>query len=221
MDIIARLTSELGIRQSQTEAAVKLLDEGNTVPFIARYRKELHGSMDDTKLRELSERLEYLRNLDKRREEVRSLIAAQEKLTDEISASLDEAKTITEIDDIYRPFRPKRKTRASVAKEKGLEPLAVAIYEQKADSPAPIDLAAAYIDEEKGVASAEGRVRHARQSRHLPWHQDRQHQARRARGGVGSGGRFAGAVLRQRDRGGSQDRLSLERQVDLDDHETA
>ncbi len=161
MDIIAQLTQQFGLQTWQVENTVKLLDEGNTVPFIARYRKEAHGTLDDQIIRELSERLEYLRNLDKRREEVRSLIAAQEKLTDEISASLDEAKTITEIDDIYRPFRPKRKTRASVAKEKGLEPLAVAIYEQKADSPAPIDLAAAYIDEEKGVETAEDALKGA------------------------------------------------------------
>ena len=155
MDIIGALTQQFNLKQWQVENTVKLLDEGNTVPFIARYRKEAHGTLDDQVIRELSERLEYLRNLDKRREEVRNLIAAQEKLTDEISAALDEAKTITEIDDIYRPFRPKRKTRASVAKEKGLEPLAIEIYEQKQDSPAPIELAAAYVDEEKGVATAE------------------------------------------------------------------
>lgn len=155
MDIIATLTQNFSLQTWQVENVVKLLDEGNTVPFIARYRKEAHGTLDDQIIRELSEKLEYLRNLDKRREEVRNLIDGQEKLTDEISAALDEAKTITEIDDIYRPFRPKRKTRASVAKEKGLEPLANEIYEQKADSLSPIELAADYIDEEKGVASAE------------------------------------------------------------------
>ncbi len=161
MDIIASLTNQFKLQTWQVENVVKLLDEGNTVPFIARYRKEQHGTLDDQVIRELSERLEYLRNLDKRREEVRNLIAAQEKLTDEISASLDNASTITEIDDIYRPFRPKRKTRASVAKEKGLEPLASEIYEQKADSLSPIELAEKYINEEKGVASAEDALKGA------------------------------------------------------------
>lgn len=161
MDIIAKLTQELNLHQWQTENVVKLLDEGCTVPFIARYRKEQHGTLDDQVIRELSERLEYLRNLDKRREEVRGLIAAQEKLTDEISAALDKALTVTEIDDIYRPFRPKRKTRASVAKEKGLEPLADAIYAQQADSPSPIELAEEYIDPEKGVETAEDALKGA------------------------------------------------------------
>ena len=155
MDIISSLTKQFNLQKWQVENVVKLLDEGNTVPFIARYRKEQHGTLDDQIIRELSERLEYLRNLDKRREEVRGLIAAQEKLTEEISASLDNAATITEIDDIYRPFRPKRKTRASVAKEKGLEPLANEIFEQKADSADPVKLAETYINEEKGVATAE------------------------------------------------------------------
>ena len=155
MDIILTLTNEFKLQKWQIENVVNLIDEGNTIPFIARYRKEAHGTLDDQTLREISERLEYLRNLDKRREEVRSLIEAQEKLTDEISAALDKAVTVTEIDDIYRPFRPKRKTRASVAREKGLEPLATAIYAQLPDSPSAIDLAADYIDEEKGVATAE------------------------------------------------------------------
>ena len=161
MDIIAALTQQFSLKQWQVENVVKLLDEGNTVPFIARYRKEAHGTLDDQVIRELSEKLEYLRNLDKRREEVRNLIAGQEKLTDEISLSLDNAKTITEIDDIYRPFRPKRKTRASVAKEKGLEPLANEIYEQKADSLSPIELAENYINEEKGVETAEDALKGA------------------------------------------------------------
>lgn len=155
MNIILTLTNEFNLQKWQIENVVSLIDDGNTIPFIARYRKEAHGTLDDQTLREISERLEYLRNLDKRREEVRSLIEAQEKLTDEISAALDKAATVTEIDDIYRPFRPKRKTRASVAREKGLEPLAAAIYAQLADSPTAIELAADYIDEEKGVANAE------------------------------------------------------------------
>ena len=155
MDIILALTNEFKLQKWQIENVVSLIDDGNTIPFIARYRKEAHGTLDDQTLREISERLEYLRNLDKRREEVRSLIEAQEKLTDEINAALDKAVTVTEIDDIYRPFRPKRKTRASVAREKGLEPLAVAIYAQLPDSPTAIELAKDYIDEEKGVATAE------------------------------------------------------------------
>ena len=161
MDIIQQLTTQFKLQRWQVENTVKLLDEGNTVPFIARYRKEAHGTLDDQVIRELSERLEYLRNLEKRREEVRNLIAAQEKLTDEISAALDGAATVTEIEDIYRPFRPKRKTRASIAREKGLEPLAEAIYAQSVDSPAPLEMAAAYINEEKGVATAEDALKGA------------------------------------------------------------
>ena len=161
MDIIRELTAQFNLQTWQVENTVKLIDEGNTIPFIARYRKEAHGTLDDQIIRELSERLEYLRNLDKRREEVRSLIEGQEKLTDEISAALDKAATITEIEDIYRPFRPKRKTRASVAREKGLEPLADAIFEQSADSPAPLEMAAEYINEEKGVESAEDALKGA------------------------------------------------------------
>ena len=161
MDIIRELTSQFNLQTWQVENTVKLIDEGNTIPFIARYRKEAHGTLDDQVIRELSERLEYLRNLDKRREEVRSLIEGQEKLTDEISAALDKAATITEIEDIYRPFRPKRKTRASVAREKGLEPLADAIFEQSAESPAPLEMAAEYINEEKGVESAEDALKGA------------------------------------------------------------
>jgi uncharacterized protein len=155
MDIISALTNEFKLKTWQVENVVALIDDGNTIPFIARYRKEAHGTLDDQTLREISERLEYLRNLDKRREEVRSSIEAQEKLTDEIAEALDKAATLAEIEDIYRPFKPKRKTRASVAREKGLEPLAAAIFAQAADSPSAIELAADYIDEEKGVATAE------------------------------------------------------------------
>ncbi len=161
MDILQQLTEQFKLQRWQVENTVKLLDEGNTVPFIARYRKEAHGTLDDQIIRELSERLEYLRNLEKRREEVRNLIAAQEKLTDEISAALDNAATVTEIEDIYRPFRPKRKTRASIAREKGLEPLADAIFAQESDSPAPLEMAEAYIDEEKGVICAEDALKGA------------------------------------------------------------
>ncbi len=161
MDIIQELTTQFSLQKWQVENTVKLIDEGNTIPFIARYRKEAHGTLDDQIIRELSEKLEYLRNLDKRREEVRSSIEAQEKLTDEIAAKLDAASTLAEIEDIYRPFRPKRKTRASVAREKGLEPLADAIYAQNADSASPIELAESFINPEKGVETAEDALKGA------------------------------------------------------------
>ncbi len=148
MDIIATLAGELHLKQPQVENTVKLLDDGCTVPFIARYRKEMTGSLDDQLVRELSERLIYLRNLDEQREKVRTAITEQEKMTDEIAAALDAAVTLTEIDDIYRPYRPKRRTRASMAKEKGLEPLAVKLYAQEKDCPAPETLAAAYLSEQ-------------------------------------------------------------------------
>ncbi len=155
MDIILTLTTEFGLQKWQVENTVSLLDEGNTVPFIARYRKEAHGTLNDQTIREISERLEYLRNLDKRREEVRASVTAQEKMTDEIEAALENAKTLAEIEDIYRPFKPKRKTRASIAREKGLEPLAELIFAQEQMNVSATDAAAEYIDEEKGVATAE------------------------------------------------------------------
>ena len=156
MEILDILTGELSLKKTQIEAAVKLLDEGNTVPFISRYRKEVTGGMDDEQLRTLSERLTYLRNLQKKREEILHLIEEQGKLTAEIEAAVAAASTLTEIDDIYRPFRPKRKTRASVARERGLEPLAALIMEQRKSYDPPIEeAAAAYIDEEKGVPDAE------------------------------------------------------------------
>ncbi len=152
MNIIETLAKEFKIAVDKVEKTVALIDEGNTIPFIARYRKEVTGSLDDTVLRELDDRLTYLRNIEKRRAEVKDLIAAQDKLTDEISAAIDAAKTITEIDDIYRPFRPHRKTRASVAREKGLEGLAVILLEQREKYEPDLDtLAADFIDEEKGV----------------------------------------------------------------------
>ncbi|MDD4545840.1 MAG: Tex family protein, partial [Oscillospiraceae bacterium] len=155
MNIPAVLAQEFQLRPNQVEATLQLIDDGNTIPFIARYRKEMTGSLDDQVLRELSERLEYLRNLDAQREKVRAVIEEQGALTDELSAALDGAATLTEIDDIYRPYRPKRKTRASMAREKGLQPLADAIYLQQPNSAAPLDMAATYIDEEKGVQTAE------------------------------------------------------------------
>ncbi|MBQ2767309.1 MAG: RNA-binding transcriptional accessory protein [Clostridia bacterium] len=156
MDIIATLAQELSIPQKQIEATVELIDAGNTIPFIARYRKEVTGSLDDTVLRALDERLTYLRNLDKRREEVAALIAGQEKLTPEIEAALSAAKTLTEIEDIYRPFRPHRKTRASIARERGLEPLAqLLLAQEKHYEPALEEQAAAFVDAEKGVETVE------------------------------------------------------------------
>lgn len=156
IDIEATLAEELGLGVEQVRKTVALIDEGNTIPFIARYRKEVTGSLDDTVLRDLFDRLNYLRNIEKRREEVKALIAAQEKLTPELECVIDSAKTLTEVDDIYRPFRPKRKTRASVARERGLEPLSELIFAQNEKYDAPIaELAAAYINEEKGVAGAD------------------------------------------------------------------
>ena len=148
------LSQEFNILENYAQNIINLLDEGNTIPFIARYRKEMHGSMDDQLIREFSDKLDYYRNLDKRREEIRELISAQEKLTDEIAEALDKAAILSELEDIYRPFRPKRKTRASVAKEKGLEPLALAILEQKA-SLSPITESEKYIDSDKGVENAQ------------------------------------------------------------------
>jgi len=155
-DVCGILAGELSVSRARIEAAVKLLDEGNTVPFIARYRKEVTGGMDDEQLRTLTERLNYLRNLQKRREEVLALIGEQGKLTDEIAAAVAAAQTLTEIDDIYRPFRPKRKTRASVARERGLEPLAALLLAQeKSYDPSIEEQAQSYIDEEKGVPDAD------------------------------------------------------------------
>lgn len=158
MDFVAELSEQFNLKAWQLENVIKLLDEGNTIPFIARYRKEAHGSLDDQMLREISERLEYLRGLESRREEVKNLIIGLEKMTDEINAAIDNAKTLAEIEDIYRPFRPKRKTRASIAKEKGLENLANTIFEQNENSEDPLVLAQAYVDAEKGVNTPEEAV---------------------------------------------------------------
>ena len=149
------LAAELGCAEQYIQNVIDLLDEGNTIPFIARYRKEAHGGMDDTALRTLETRLQYLRNLESRREEVKSLIAAQEKLTDALSAEIDAANTLAEIEDIYRPFRPKRRTRATIAKEKGLEPLADAIWAQEAGMASPETLAKDYVNTDLGVETTE------------------------------------------------------------------
>ena len=153
--IIQILARELGRSEAHVENVVRLIDEGNTIPFIARYRKELHGAMDDTALRTLADRLQYLRNLDKRREEVKSAIEGQGKLTEELSAAIEAAATLAEVEDLYRPYRQKRRTRATVAREKGLEPLAELLFAQAADGPAPEEAAGAFIDPEKGVGTAE------------------------------------------------------------------
>ena len=150
-ELIARLARELGRRPEHVQNVVQLLDEGNTIPFIARYRKEMHGTMDDQTLRELAERLQYLRGLDKRREEVRAAIEAQGKLTPELSESIDRAETLARIEDLYRPYKQKRRTRASVARERGLEPLAVIIRAQQKNSGTPLERAAAFLDLEKEV----------------------------------------------------------------------
>ena len=155
MDIIKKLAEEFKLKEEQVEKTVALIDEGNTIPFIARYRKEETGSLDDNVLRDLDDRLTYLRNIEKRKAEVTNLITEMGKMTDEIAASIAAAQTITEVDDIYRPFRPHRKTRASVAKEKGFEPLAELIMsQQKSYEPSIEEQAEAYVSEEKKVESA-------------------------------------------------------------------
>ena len=151
--IIQKLSEELGQKSAYVENVVALLDEGNTIPFIARYRKEMHGAMDDTTLRNLETRLQYLRNLEERKAEVIKSIASQEKLTEELEKAILSAVTLAEVEDLYRPYKQKRRTRATVAKEKGLEPLALALFEQ--DGSDPNTLAADYIDPEKGVETLE------------------------------------------------------------------
>ena len=163
MNIIEKLSQEFNIKAEHVEKTVELIDEGNTIPFIARYRKEVTGSLDDNVLRDLNDRLNFLRNIEKRKQEVFDLISAQEKMTPEIAAAIEAAVTITEVDDIYRPFRPHRKTRASVAREKGLEPLAALIIAQEPTYDPAIEVQAeAFIDEEKGVASVEEAIQGAK-----------------------------------------------------------
>ena len=151
MDIIQTLAQELDKNPQHVKNVVQLLDEGNTIPFIARYRKELHGAMDDTSLRTLEERLQYLRGLAERRETVKKSISEQGKLTDELAAAIDNAKTLAEVEDLYRPYKQKRRTRATAAREKGLEPLASLLFAQERSCPRPEDAARSFIDPEKGV----------------------------------------------------------------------
>ena len=163
MNIIERIAEEFKLKVEQVEKTVELIDEGNTIPFIARYRKEVTGSLDDNILRDLNDRLNFLRNIEKRKQEVSDLITAQDKMTPEIQAAIDAAQTITEVDDIYRPFRPHRKTRASVAREKGLEPLAELLYAQNESYEPCIEVQAeAFVDEEKGVGSVEDALQGAK-----------------------------------------------------------
>ena len=154
-DLIQQLASVLDKDPRHLENVVRLLDEGNTIPFIARYRKELHGAMDDTALRNLEERLQYPRNLAQRREAVKRSIEEQGKLTEELSAAIDAARTLAEVEDLYRPYKQKRRTRATIAQEKGLEPLADLLFAQERDCLAPEKAAAGYLDPEKGVETVE------------------------------------------------------------------
>ena len=149
------IAQELGKPAAHVQAVIELIDQGNTIPFIARYRKEAHGAMDDTTLRTLEERLKYLRGLNQRKEEVSRSIEEQGKMTEELAASIEKAKTLAEVEDLYRPYKPKRRTRASIAKEKGLEPLAQALFEQRKDLPDPLELAKDYINPEMGVETPE------------------------------------------------------------------
>ena len=159
-DITKELSLIFNQKEDRVANVIKLLDEGNTVPFIARYRKEMHGSMDDQLIREISEKLTYLRGLEKRKEEIISSIESQEKMTDELRESIENASTMSEVEDLYRPYRPKRKTRASVARAKGLEPLSKLLLEQGKE--APLALASDFISEKNEVLTAEDALAGAR-----------------------------------------------------------
>ncbi|HRS21707.1 MAG TPA: Tex-like N-terminal domain-containing protein, partial [Clostridia bacterium] len=158
MDIIAKLAKELSVKPWQVENTVKLIDDGNTIPFIARYRKELTGELSDTILRELDERLTYLRNLENRKEEVIRLIEGQGKLTEELKASIEKAEVLQEVEDIYRPYKQKKRTRATIAREKGLEPLADIIFSQERQSKALEEIAETFINAELGVLTAQDAI---------------------------------------------------------------
>lgn len=164
MDIIKTLCSELNIKKEQAENTIKLLDEGNTIAFIARYRKEVTGSLDDKILRTFYDRLNYLRSFNERSDEIIRLITEQGKMTDEILTAVNNAKILQELEDIYRPYKQKKRTRATIAKEKGLEPLANIILLQKENSGDLNEIASPFINPEKGTENAEdaisGRVRH-------------------------------------------------------------
>ena len=153
-----KIAEEFKQKPQHVENVIQLLDEGNTVPFIARYRKEMHGTMDDQLIREIADRLTYLRNLDKRREEVSNAITEQGKMTEELAEAIASAGTLAELEDVYRPYKQKRRTRATVAREKGLEPLAELMLEQDGNGLPALALAEPFVDEEKGVATAEEAV---------------------------------------------------------------
>ncbi len=154
MDILKIIQQELEVKLSQVEAAVRLIDEGNTIPFIARYRKEATGALNDEQLRKLNERLQYLRSLEEKKQQVLSTIEEQGKLTEELRGEIENASTLVAVEDLYRPYRPKRRTRATIAKEKGLEPLAALIRLQMTEVSA-LECAKEYISEEQGVKTEE------------------------------------------------------------------
>ena len=155
LSINEKLIQEFSLKPFQVENAIKLIDEGNTIPFIARYRKEATGQMSDEQLRDMFDRLTYLRNLEKRKEEVIRLIDEQGKLTEELQAEIEKAETMTEVEDLYRPYKQKKRTRATIAKEKGLEPLALYIFAQESATSPLEEVAKEYIDAEKGVETVE------------------------------------------------------------------
>ena len=155
MNIAEKLAEELGLKQWQVDNTIQLIDEGNTIPFISRYRKEVTGELSDEVLRTFEERLNYLRNMEERKDDIKRIIEEQGKLTEELSAQIDNAQKLSELEDIYRPFRPKRRTRATVAKEKGLEPLSNILYLQNLTNGDIDEIAAPFIDKEKGVNNTE------------------------------------------------------------------
>ena len=161
MDIIGKLSSEFGLRREQAENTIKLIDEGNTIPFIARYRKEVTGGLTDVVLRDLDERLKYLRGLEERKEEVIRLIEEQGKLTGELKEKIESAEVLQRVEDLYKPFRQKKATRASKAKERGLEPLASVILAQSKNSPDILEAAKSFVNPEKEVNTPEDAVQGA------------------------------------------------------------
>lgn len=161
MDLTAKLAEEFGLRPSQAQQTVKLIDEGNTIPFIARYRKEATGGLDDVTLRAMDERISYLRGLEERKDEVIRLIEEQGKLTESLETEIRQAQVLQRVEDLYKPYRKKKATRASKARDMGLEPLALVFLAQEKTEVSPQDEAAAFVDAEKGVASAEEAVKGA------------------------------------------------------------
>ena len=151
MDIITTLCNEFPVRRDRMENVVKLIDDGNTIPFIARYRKEMTGACDDQALREIGDRLQYLRNLEKKKEDYTAAITEQGRMTEDLARAIADAETLSALEDLYRPFKQKRRTRATIAREKGLEPLAMDLLAQGRRSGTVEEMAASYVDEEKGV----------------------------------------------------------------------